>query len=177
MNPYRTVPWPPPAPLESERTKRLHAVAGGLAVAGGVVRLAAYFLPWVVATIASQFADVRFSGMDVLGTPVFSVGYSAATIVIGVLYLAGRRETLSTWLFWLGVSAAVVFVFQYSSTLNDMQDARAAFEARGLQVSLRLGIGIFVEAAGAALVLASGLVAALAKRTRAESGPPAATAP
>jgi hypothetical protein len=172
-------PWAPPVPVragppeEPGPSKKLHGRVAMLAILGGGTRLLAYFLPWVVLS-RPGFHSISISGMRVLGTPAFSLAYSVAAIVVGVLYLRGQRESSTRLLFWFGVSAVVVFFLQLTSTMSGMEQARAALGSR--LITARLGFGVFVEAAGAVLVLLAGVTGSWAS-TRSPSPAPTYAAP
>jgi hypothetical protein len=94
------------------------------------------------------------------------VGYSIAIVVVGALYLAGRREAGPRLLLGFGIGSLVVFGLQYSHVIGDMSDARATLAARGLAVTVSSGFGVWVELFGALLTLAGGFYAVrLSKNT------------
>jgi hypothetical protein len=154
-------PSPGPAaidPTDAERLRVLHQRAGGLALAGGLCRLVAYALPWVVLSRADGFGNgVGISGFKVLGSPVLSLAYSTAILVAGALYLRGRRNDNPQLLLGLGAVSLVVFALQLNAVLGGMDRARPLLVARGL--SETLGYGVWVELAGALMAFAGGFLA------------------
>jgi hypothetical protein len=159
-------PSPALEAADAELVREQHNRAGGMAVTGGLARLLAYTLPWIVVTSTYSGRSVSISGYRTLGAPVLSIGYSIAIVVAGVFYLLGRdgspRLILS-----LGIGSIVVFLIQLSTTLSRMGPLRVSLQARGLTVTSTLGFGVWVELAGVLLTFAGGLCAySLWRRTR-----------
>jgi hypothetical protein len=164
-----------PAAVGSDVARESHTRAGILAIAGGLIRLLAYALPWVVVARSSGGAHVDISGYRELGSPVISLGYSIAIVVVGALYLAGRREAGPRLLFGFGISSIIVFVIQSSHVFSDMTHARATFASRGLSLTVSTGFGLWVELVGAIVALAAGLYAI--RLSKAHASPPSPVRP
>jgi hypothetical protein len=160
------------AAQDAERFRWLHNSAGWLATSGGLTRLLAYALPWMVVTPpAGSGQTVGISGFRALGSPVLSLGYSILIVVAGAAYLAGRRESTPRLLRGLGIGSIIVLLIQFPTALSRMGPLRAALQARGLAATVSLGFGVWVELAGAILTLAGGLYAiSLSKRTSQSRG-------
>ncbi|MFL5798357.1 MAG: hypothetical protein ACJ77A_10550 [Actinomycetota bacterium] len=152
-------PWGPPTPVETDESRRLHNRAGWLAVAGGVGRFLAYLLPWVVVSRADGLSEgVTISAFHLLHPLIFSFAYSVAIIVVGVVYLRGHREAAPRLLVGWGLSAVVVFLWQFSATMDSISQARARL-GPALGVTFGLGFGVFVELAGVLMILAGAVAA------------------
>jgi hypothetical protein len=161
----RRVP-PSVEPEEAERMRRLHSRTGWIALAGGVTRLVAYAMPWIVVVAATRPDEpLEISGYRELGSPVFSIGISIVIIVAAAFYLAGRREASPRLLQSIWIGSVFVFVFQFQSTLRSISALRPALQARGVVASVSVGFGVWVELAGVILTLAGGVYAVrLSKR-------------
>jgi hypothetical protein len=158
------------APLgheESGQTRRLHNRAGWLGISGGLVRLLAYTMPWIV--VASHDVPARtvgISGWRVLNGPVLSLAYPVVIVVASVMYMSGRREATPRLLLGLGITSIVVFLLQLSITQSRMDPLQVALQGKGLTVDVAMGFGVWVELVGAILAFAGGLYAyRLWKRT------------
>ncbi len=157
----------PIAPLldsvEADRLEANRTTIGALAVAGGLVRAGAFFLPWIVATGTQT---VSFSGTSG-GAPILSIGVSAAIVVVGALYLAGRRESGPQLLRSLGFGAVVASVLNFAFLVDEIDKVRSVLRPRGVLVTVSMGIGPWVQLVGAGTVLAVGIWAVrLERRTR-----------
>jgi hypothetical protein len=155
--------------VDTDDSRRLHRTAGRLAVAGGFLRLVAYLLPWVAVSLPSGLSErATVNGLTALGTPVFSLLYAAATIVVGVVYLRDHKSSAPKLLLWWGLSAMVVFVMQMSATQNSLRPAHDEILARrGLDMALSLGFGVWVELAGVLFIVTAGITAVRAGRAMA----------
>jgi hypothetical protein len=142
-------------PILEDRPDGQEAI-GLLAVAGGVVRLISYFLPWIV---VHGVTDVSFSGWTVMGGPFISVGYSIAIIVVGATYARGG-EARPRLLQALGVGSIIAFGFQFSILLQRMSEFRSYLQDHGIStvaVHASMGFGVWVLLVGAGLVLVAGV--------------------
>jgi len=149
-------------PLADDRLRTSRTTAGGLAVAGGLVRAGAYFLPWLV---VKGSRVVNLSGSDA-GEPILGIGFSMAIVVIGLVYLAGRREASPRLLESLGLGVVIASLINYVLLLDRIESVRSDLLARGLVVTVSAGTGPLVELGGALIALAGGIWAArLARRT------------
>ncbi|HEX9410168.1 MAG TPA: hypothetical protein VF986_00505 [Actinomycetota bacterium] len=143
---------------QAERLRKLHNRPGWLAIAGAAVRLLAYAMPWIVIR-ASNGSHLNISGWRALGKPWLSIAYPIVIIVAGGFYLAGRREGSPRLLLSLGVGSIVVFLIQYPVTTGRIAPLKSALTARGAIATVSLGFGLWVELAGAIMILAGGLYA------------------
>jgi len=142
---------------QAEWLRKLHNRPGWLAIAGAAVRLLAYALPWIVIT-ASNGNQLNISGWRALGEPWLSIAYPIVIMVAAGFYLAGRREGSPRLLFSLGVGSIVVFLIQYPSTPR-IAPLKQSLAARGVVATVSLGFGVWVELAGAIMILAGGYYA------------------
>jgi hypothetical protein len=172
---------PPRADLDATRASQPRAAAfvsesvrasqrriGWLGVAGGVTRVIAYTMPWVVVTTNDALRrSASASGWQVLGGPLLSIVYPIVIIVASLMYLAGRQEATPRLLLGLGITSLVVFVIQLSVTLGRLSPLEADLSRRGLNTTAHIGFGMWVELVGAALAFVAGLWAyRLWKRTQ-----------
>jgi hypothetical protein len=148
---------------ETEESRRLFRRAGTLALVGGFARLAAYLMPWVVLSRpGGLYAPVGISGLRGLGTPVFSLGFSVATIVVGVLYLKDRRAVASNMLVWGGGSAMVVFLWHSHRRRAPSARPETGWRLAGSRWRSASGSGSSWR--GAAMILVAGVTALAAAR-------------
>jgi hypothetical protein len=157
----------PPGQEDSAHTSGRQKRAGWLGISGGLVRMIAYTMPWIL--LASHEAPVRtvgISGWRALGGPWLSVAYPVVIVVASVMYMSGRREATPRLLLGLGITSIVVFLLQLSTTMSRMDPLRVALQEKGLTVDVAIGFGVWVESVGAILAFAAGLYAyRLWKRT------------
>ena len=142
---------------EAARGRKLHNRVGWLAVTGGLTRLGAYSMPWIVLSRPGGSYPVQMSGYRALGSPVLSLVYSIVIVVAGGLYLAGRRESSPRLFQTMGISSIVVFFIQYSIVLHTLDQVRAALVQGGIAASVSTGFGVWAELAGAILTTAAGI--------------------
>lgn len=158
-------------PVEPAELRAHHTRAGILALAGGLARLLAYPLAWIVVTSRFAGRSASVSGYQELGAPVISIGYSLVIVGAAVFYLAGRREAGPRLLLTLGLGSVLAFFYQLSTTFNEMGDFRTYLQARGVSATTSLGFGVWVETGGVILTLAGGLYAYMVwKKTRDRQG-------
>jgi len=152
---------PPPAErIEPEAHRRLHERAGWLALVGGLGALLAYALPWIVAS-SQTGSSVTISGYRVLDTPSLVLGLGYAIVLIGAagFYLSGRREGSPRLLMSLGIGSLMLQALHYPGTLDSVGSLRSALQARGLDVTVSIGFGVWVEFAGGFLIVVAGIYA------------------
>jgi hypothetical protein len=124
-------------------------------------------LPWIVVTFPFSGRSVGVSGNRELGVPLVSFGFSVAIMVTAVFYLVGRREASPRLLFSLGLGSVIALFWQFTATVERVGQVRTAIRARGLNVTISLGFGIWIEVVGVALTVGGGYVAyRLWKQTR-----------
>jgi hypothetical protein len=146
--------------LDTGTSLRLHRWAGMLVVIGGLTRLAAYLLPWVVLSRADGLQPpVTVPGLRVLGFPVLSLGVSIGAIVVGIRHLRDRRSGSRGRLLVWGAAAAVASLMQLWRTQDALEPARRVLAARGVDATVTLGIGVWLELVGALLILVGGMAA------------------
>jgi hypothetical protein len=159
------LPAPPRAAArESEEGRRRRVRAGGVALAGGILRLLAYSMPWVMVTSTVNGHSLELTGWRALGEPIISVAYSIVIAVAAVMYLAGRREAGPRLLFTLGVGSLIVMFIQIPTTVNAIASAKTLFQQRGLSVTVALSFGAWVEAVGAIAAFVGGFLARRASK-------------
>src|SRR6266545_3098389 len=138
-----------------------------LAAAGGLVPAVGFFLPWLEVRGAQTH---NLSGAQG-GAPILSIGFSIAIIVVAVLYLYGRRETSPQLLRSLGFGSVIAAVFTFVYLSDQLGRLRSVLRARGALVTVSMGIGPWVQLAGAGIVLAVGIWAVRLERRRRPSRP------
>jgi hypothetical protein len=140
---------------------------------GGLGSLLAYALPWIVASSPSG-ASVGISGYRALESPslLLGLGYAVMLIVAAGFYLSGRRGGSPRLLLSLGIGSLLLQVVRYPGILDSVGSLRTALQARGLEVTVSVAFGVWVEFAGALLVVGAGLYASrLLKRTGSAAPP------
>ncbi len=126
-----------------------------------------FFLPWLEVRGAQTH---NLSGAQG-GAPILSIGFSIAIIVVAVLYLYGRRETSPQLLRSLGFGSVIAAVFTFVYLSDQLGRLRSVLRARGALVTVSMGIGPWVQLAGAGIVLAVGIWAVRLERRRRPSRP------
>jgi hypothetical protein len=154
-------------PVEADRLEANRTTIGVLAAAGGLVRAVGFFLPWLEVRGAQTH---NLSGAQG-GAPILSIGFSIAIIVVAVLYLYGRRETSPQLLRSLGFGSVIAAVFTFVYLSDQLGRLRSVLRARGALVTVSMGIGPWVQLAGAGIVLAVGIWAVRLERRRRPSRP------
>ena len=156
-------PVPSPFPrLEaqtSERRREQEQWAGIAALLGGLTRLLAYTLPWIVVKSSFSGRSIGVSGNRELGVPLVSFGLSVVIMATAIFYLVGRREASPRLLFSLGLGSVIALFWQVIATVGQMGQIRTTLRARGLDVTTSLGFGIWIELVGVALIVGGGYVA------------------
>ena len=143
-----------------EQLRRLSNRPGWIAIFGAAVRLVAYAMPWLVIRSING-NQVNVSGWTALDGPFVSIAYPIVIIVAAGFYLAGRREGSPRLLLSLGAGSILVFLIQLPITLSRIDPIKKALQARGVVVTVSLGIGLWVELAGAILIFAGGVYATM----------------
>jgi hypothetical protein len=105
------------------------------------------------------------------GAPILSIGFSIAIVVVALLYLYGRRETSPQLLRSLGLGSLIASVFTFVYLADQLGQVRSVLRARGALVTVSMGIGPWVQLAGAGIVLAVGIWAVRLERRRRPSRP------
>jgi hypothetical protein len=154
-------------PVEADRLEANRTTIGVLAVVGGLVRAVGYFLPWIV--VSGTQTD-NLTGSDG-GAPILSIGFSIAIVVVALLYLYGRRETSPQLLRSLGFGSLIASVFTFVYLTDQLGQVRSVLRARGALVTVSMGIGPWVQLAGAGIVVAVGIWAVRLERGRRPSRP------
>jgi hypothetical protein len=144
---FRSAPIPPPVEPTPD------AKAGTLVIVGGVVRILAYTMPWIV--VHGIAADVGIPGYKVVGAWFIGIAYSIVIIVCGGRYRSGKSS--ARLLRGLGFGSVIAFGIQLTSTTGMLDDLQKALLARGYTTTESIGFGIWVLALGAALVLIGGM--------------------
>ena len=153
---------PSRGPVKAKRPK-VERTIGLLAVAGGLVRAIGFFLPWIVVRGAQTY---NLSGVHG-GAPILSIGFSVAHVVVALLYLDGQRETSPKLLRNLGLGSVIASVYTFIYLSDQLSQLRSVLRARGALVTVSMGIGPWMQLAGAGVVFAVGVWAVtLDKRTR-----------
>jgi hypothetical protein len=155
-------------PVEADRLEANRTTIGVLAAVGGLVRAVGYFLPWIV---VSGVQTDNLTGSDG-GAPILSIGFSIAIVVVALLYLYGRRETSPQLLRSLGFGSLIASVFTFVYLTDQLSQLRSVLRARGALVTVSMGIGPWVQLAGAGIVVAVGIWAVRLERARRPSRPP-----
>jgi hypothetical protein len=155
--------------LESPESERLHRLAGRFVLAGGVIRLLAYLMAWVVITPVADppiwqptIVSGHVSGTELFDIQPLSLLAALAAIVLGFLYLRPLRRYLPVP---IGITAAlglVVFAVQLSALGRSFPAARAEAAARGMDVRVGYALGVWVELGGVLLIVAGSVFAARA---------------
>ena len=154
-------------PVEADRLEANRTTIGVLAAVGGLVRSVGYFLPWIV---VSGVQTDNLTGSDG-GAPILSIGFSIAIVVVALLYLYGRRETSPQLLRSLGFGSLIASVFTFVYLTDQLGQLRSVLRARGALVTVSMGIGPWVQLAGAGIVVAVGIWAVRLERGRRPSRP------
>jgi hypothetical protein len=154
-------------PVEADRLEANRTTIGVLAAVGGLVRAVCYFLPWIV---VSGVQTDNLTGSDG-GAPILSIGFSIAIVVVALLYLYGRRETSPQLLRSLGFGSLIASVFTFVYLTDQLGQLRSVLRARGALVTVSMGIGPWVQLAGAGIVVAVGIWAVRLERGRRPSRP------
>jgi hypothetical protein len=154
-------------PDEADRLEANRTTIGVLAAVGGLVRAVGYFLPWIV---VSGIQTDNLTGSDG-GAPILSIGFSIAIVVVALLYLYGRRETSPQLLRSLGLGSLIASVFTFVYLTDQLGQLRSVLRARGALVTVSMGIGPWVQLAGAGIVVAVGIWAVRLERARRPSRP------
>jgi hypothetical protein len=154
-------------PVEADRLEANRTTIGVLAAVGGLVRAVGYFLPWIV---VSGVQTDNLTGSDG-GAPILSIGFSIAIVVVALLYLYGRRETSPQLLRSLGFGSLIASIFTFVYLTDQLGQLRSVLRARGALVTVSMGIGPWVQLAGAGIVVAVGIWAVRLERGRRPSRP------
>jgi hypothetical protein len=154
-------------PVEADRLEANRTTIGVLAAVGGLVRAVGYFLPWIVVSGAETH---NLTGSDG-GAPILSIGFSIAIVVVALLYLLGRRETSPQLLRSLGLGSLIASAFTFMYLTDQLGQLKSVLRARGALVTVSMGIGPWVQLAGAGIALAVGVWAVRLERRRRPSRP------
>jgi hypothetical protein len=154
-------------PVEADRLEANRTTIGVLAGLGGVVRAVGFFLPWIVVGGAQTDNLTGAQG----GAPILSIGFSVAIVVVALLYLYGRRETSPQLLRSLGLGSLIASVVTFVYLSDQLGQLRSVLRARGALVTVSMGIGPWVQLAGAGIVVAVGIWAVRLERGRRPSRP------
>ena len=169
---------PPPSaptldPVEADRLEANRTTIGVLAAVGGLVRAVGFFLPWMVVTGAQTYNLGGAHG----GAPILSIGFSIAIVVVALLYVYGRRETSPQLLRSLGLGSVIASAFTFVYLSDQVSQLRSVLRARGVLVTVSMGIGPWVQLVGAGIVFPVGIWAVRLERRRRPSRPPVYTPP
>jgi hypothetical protein len=154
-------------PVEADRLEANRTTIGVLAGLGGVVRAVGFFLPWIVVGGAQTDNLTGAQG----GAPILSIGFSVAIVVVALLYLYGRRETSPQLLRSLGLGSLIASVVTFVYLSDQLGQLRSVLRARGALVTVSMGIGPWVQLAGAGIVVAVGIWAVRLEKRRRPSRP------
>jgi len=167
VTPQVQSPFPRLDAGSSERRREQEQWAGIVGLLGGLIRLLAYTLPWIVVRSTLTGRSIGVSGNRALSVPLVSFGFSVVIMVTAVFYLVGRREASPRLLFSLGLGSVIALFWQFTATVERVAQVRTALRARGLNVTTSLGFGIWIELVGVALTVGGGYFAyRLWKQTR-----------
>jgi hypothetical protein len=91
--------------------------------------------------------------------------------VVALLYLYGRRETSPLRLRSGGLGSLFASIITFAYLSDQLGQLRSVLRARGALVTVSMGIGPWVQLAGAGIVLAVGIWAVRLERRRRPSRP------
>lgn len=135
--------------------------AGIVALLGAGMRVIAYFMPWVIAD--RGMSTVYISGSHV-GASVFSIWFSLGAAAIAISFVQRRTFATPGLLAGIGAGGMLASLININGVFAAMHQAQPTLSGTG--VSLSLGPGSFVQLGGATIILAGGIMAALASRRR-----------
>lgn len=160
-----------PRRVETEESRRLHRRAGRFALAGGVVRLLAYMLPWAVlarvdpaTTPYGSSPSVSVSGAELFGSQPLSLLGGLAAVLLGLGHLLARRRGAPVLIAVTACAGVVIFAIQFVALRSSLPVAQRDLSERGIAVSVRAGSGVWIELVGVLLIVAAAIDAVRAYR-------------
>lgn len=155
-------PWQPPAnpatqsypsvasaPVATTGKKKSNVFSALLAFVGAILMVAGVFAPWVRTVVSSGI-----SGWDSSDDAKVVVGIAVATLLVGVMLVAGVRGILlKLLLVGLGIAGIVLAVVNILSVNNDLPEV----------LNAQIGVGLVLVPVGGFLVFLSGLISRRSK--------------